>query len=383
MNNNNQRLSGAIMRIESNDNVTNEFPRELIGPLLRSSFNIQNMDIPLFNINNYSSQNIPTSLPVENNQRINPVGYNSIDREIDRQIDRQINREIDREIDRQINRNLDNLTDREIDGEIDIIVSNVLDNPLNNENNVNVSSEEQSNYIITTNRNNSEQHTEQHTEQKNNEHHREQKNNTLQSSNTNSIYDRPLTQSTTYNFSEEQFVTHIASMVKAIIKRPVPQGQNISPNISYNIRGNNKYITICNIIIEVNRITVVSVNIVAGKTFNVTLQYVNNNISHLTGPFYTLQSSAATIEEAIRNVYAELRNMRKCSYCTSIYNNAISSECPYCLLSDYFTRENPEIECPICMEKIRDFRTLDCNHRLCYTCFYKLTSSKCPICRHQ
>lgn len=41
-------------------------------------------------------------------------------------------------------------------------------------------------------------------------------------------------------------------------------------------------------------------------------------------------------------------------------------------------------ECNICYDNIKiiNFKTLECNHKLCYDCYYKLLSNKCPFCRH-
>lgn len=41
-------------------------------------------------------------------------------------------------------------------------------------------------------------------------------------------------------------------------------------------------------------------------------------------------------------------------------------------------------ECNICYDhiKINDFKTLECNHKLCNDCYNKLLSNKCPFCRH-
>ena len=38
------------------------------------------------------------------------------------------------------------------------------------------------------------------------------------------------------------------------------------------------------------------------------------------------------------------------------------------------------MDCPVCYLK-RDYFIIDCNHSLCYKCYYKLKVKNCPLCR--
>lgn len=204
----------------------------------------------------------------------------------------------------------------------------------------------------------------------------------------------PAERSSSWSFTESEFLEHITSLMEKIITSDIKMWGN-SPDMHVTGFGPGqslKQLTMKNIIFEVNRLVINSVIInqlnPAQKNnndkFSASISYVRNSKQFYTGPSWIIKHSGKTINEAITKVYENLKAMNRCTWCDAIWDTRMSKECITCLISDFFTRGNEEIECPACKEKIKDFTTLECRHRICYKCVFKLiVPRKCPLCRYE
>jgi Zinc finger, C3HC4 type (RING finger) len=196
------------------------------------------------------------------------------------------------------------------------------------------------------------------------------------------------------SFSEAQFLESITAMIDKIISSDVKQwGGN--PDVSVTMFGPGRHqglkqVTLKNIVFEVNkliinRVIISQIHSLSNNEdkFSAAISYVRSNKNLTTGgPAWTIDHSGKTVAEAITKTYENLKALKKCEWCTGVWDGRMNDQCIICLFSDYFTRENEKIECPICRTSTRDFTTLDCNHRMCYQCLFKIVRpKKCPLCR--
>ena len=67
----------------------------------------------------------------------------------------------------------------------------------------------------------------------------------------------------------------------------------------------------------------------------------------------------------------------KVTFCSLHQANHIMPFCHFEVIT------SQEVECPICMDNFEEhtLKLTACNHKVCYKCFYKLTTDKCPMCR--
>jgi hypothetical protein len=204
----------------------------------------------------------------------------------------------------------------------------------------------------------------------------------------------PLERSPTVSFSEAQFLERISGIMEQVISSDVKMwGGNTDMQVTISGSGPHrglKQVTMKNIVFEVNRLVVNRVVIGqlaplprnGDNKFMALISYVRNNKNFYTGPAWTIEHSGKTVAEAMAKVYQNLKAINRCAWCDAVWDTRMSKECVVCIVSDFFTRENEEIECPACTEKVKDFTTLDCRHRMCYKCMFRLVKPrKCPLCR--
>ena len=196
------------------------------------------------------------------------------------------------------------------------------------------------------------------------------------------------------SFSESHFLESITSIMEKVVSSDVKSwGGNPDIQVTMFGPGRNpglKQVTMKSIVFEVNkliinRVTISQIHTLSNNDdkFSAAVSYIRSN-KHLLagGPAWTIDHSGKTIAEAITKTYENLKAMQKCEWCTGVWDRRMSDQCMTCLFSDYFTRENEKIECPVCRTNTKDFTTLECNHRMCYKCLFRIVRpKKCPLCR--
>lgn len=213
---------------------------------------------------------------------------------------------------------------------------------------------------------------------------------------TVSAFKKPATKSASCDWSEDEYVERISTLAqKALGSEYSTWTRAAGTNLTISHKGPVRIMGIKNVVFEVNGITVNGITVgyhlaigpdgevPSDRAWHVALSYIPTikayNIPHLAN---NLQHSDINLITALRKTYASLKALRCCDYCHSVWNTELSPNCPVCMFSNYFTRENEKIECPVCMTELRDFFTPECGHRLCYKCMFKLRQPRrCPSCR--
>ena len=198
-----------------------------------------------------------------------------------------------------------------------------------------------------------------------------------------------LTKPPTRDLTEEEYVTRIVRFVELALGPDVDNWISAcGPNME--IGSHPRQVKLNNLVFEVNGLIVTCIHVGqlpvipnADLTWLIHLTYVLETGHYHRGPFQSIGQSDKDLATAVRKSYASLKALKRCQRCEAIWNTTLSDVCVICLFCDYFTRENDEHECPVCTDSIRDWTTLDCGHRLCYKCMFKLQPPRrCPLCRH-
>lgn len=201
----------------------------------------------------------------------------------------------------------------------------------------------------------------------------------------------PIVKSPTRDLSEEEYVQKISNMSQLILGADSQSWAKVcGPNIEIVSEGRNgtKSFSLKNNF-EVNGIIITRISVTHGleeskSVWSITLTYIKHPKEYFTDNRYHLQYIDKDLQTAVRKSYMGLKALRRCTFCTSIWNSQLSDVCVTCLFNDYFTRENEVYDCPVCKESIRDWTILNCNHRVCYKCLAQIRKPrKCPMCRHE
>lgn len=203
-------------------------------------------------------------------------------------------------------------------------------------------------------------------------------------------YYEPPKRSPTKDMTADQLLDGICTYIENVMAKTAPMdgsAMTFGANTQYvddHVQG--RMVTVSNIVFEVNQVTVKSVRVIrhrgANGGYTASVAYSTQPDHYWNGPSYFLKVSNPVMRDAISGLYKNLKALKHCSSCKTVYDSSLSEHCVICLFSDYFTRENPEIKCVICTERTRDFTTLqNCGHRYCWPCLQKVSNRKCPMCR--
>lgn len=197
--------------------------------------------------------------------------------------------------------------------------------------------------------------------------------------------------SETQRMTAEQLLDSISSMVDRLILIDDENYNGCGSNVTYEKSGDIKVITVSNIIFEINQILISEIIITRNPfsstsvmpcTFTINIHYILQCIGYVNDQIFNLAVPKSTCKESLKAAYDRFKKMRRCGTCKiAVYDTEVTDHCVACLFSDYFTIENPLITCSICHEKTKDFLTLECGHRYCIRCIYKVEPRKCPLCR--
>jgi hypothetical protein len=201
----------------------------------------------------------------------------------------------------------------------------------------------------------------------------------------------PLNISSTMNMPGDQILEHICKFVNNIFeKNPPAEHSSFGANVVYRQTRTDKTIGIRNIILQVNQVTLKSIDITqhisdangsVSNKYLVRLNYVANPSQYFNGQSYSIGCVRDTLKDAIQSSYDNLKRLHLCNSCKSIYDSTFTDHCVVCMFSNFYTHENQLITCAVCTDKFRDHITLNCGHRFCWDCARKNVNRKCPICR--